>query len=117
MLVANGLDVDRCEPVNPDIAIDARANGFAASGGVLNCVKASLPADYPLNGLVVNGIDKAAIRLLKSLPTNPQGNFVEVMSCEGGCIGGCNVIANPKVGQRQIADYVLKNTPIKETTV
>jgi len=115
MLVAKGLDVDRCVPVEPDVTIDARANGFAASGGVMNCVKAALPAGFPLNGLVVNGIDKAAIRLLKSLPANPQGNFVEVMSCEGGCIGGSNVIANPKIGQRQIADYVLKNTLIKET--
>ena len=117
MLVAKGLDVDRCEPIEPDKKINALANSFAASGGVAGCVKAKLPKGYPLQELVINGIDKASIRILKTLPKSPQGNLVEVMSCEGGCINGCNVIANPKVGLRQINDFVLKNTKIEETIV
>lgn len=115
MLVAKGIDIDKCEPLEPNKQIYALANSFATSGGVAGCVKAILPKDYPLQALVINGIDKTSIRTLKSLPKTPQGNFVEVMSCEGGCINGCNSIANPKVGLRQINDYVLKNTNIEET--
>jgi len=115
LLVAKGLDIDRCEPIEPNRSIDALANSFAASGGVAGCVKAKLPESYPLQPLIINGIDKVSIRTLKSLPKTPQGNLVEVMSCEGGCINGCNVIANPKVGLRQINDFVLKNTKVEET--
>ena len=28
--------------------------------------------------------------------------MVEVMACEGGCVNGCNVIANPKIATRQV---------------
>ena len=28
--------------------------------------------------------------------------MVEVMACEGGCVNGCNVVANPKVATRQV---------------
>lgn len=115
LLVAKGLDIDRCEPIEPNRNINALANSFAASGGVAGCVKAKLPESFPLQPLIINGIDKVSIRTLKSLPKTPQGNFVEVMSCEGGCINGCNVIANPKVGLRQINDFVLKNTMVEET--
>ncbi|HUH43796.1 MAG TPA: [Fe-Fe] hydrogenase large subunit C-terminal domain-containing protein, partial [Treponemataceae bacterium] len=38
--------------------------------------------------------------------TEDTPNLIEVMSCEGGCIAGPSVIANPKVAAIQLKKYV-----------
>jgi iron only hydrogenase large subunit-like protein len=43
------------------------------------------------------------LKELKSLPDTTTANMIEVMACEGGCVNGCNVIANPKTAMRQVA--------------
>ena len=39
---------------------------------------------------------------MKGFPKACAANMIEVMACEGGCVGGCNTIANSKVAARQI---------------
>ena len=39
---------------------------------------------------------------MKRLPKSSEFNFVEVMMCEGGCIGGPNTLSNPRVALRQL---------------
>lgn len=100
-LVAAGIDLKSIEPLNPDYIPVGEARGFASSGGVVKAIKA-LNSSIPVNELIINGIDKQSIRLLQSLPKNCNANFVEVMTCENGCIGGCNVISNPKLALKQL---------------
>jgi iron only hydrogenase large subunit-like protein len=50
-------------------------------------------------------LDKATIRTLKGYVKSCPGNFVEVMSCQGGCVNGCDVIANPRVATRQVDNF------------
>lgn len=111
MMVAHGVEITSATDECIDGEITNVARGFGSSGGVTNAVKAYAPYAR-IEPIIINGIDKAQIRSLKALPQSCEGNFVEVMSCEGGCIGGCNVIANPKVALRQI-DELMKRSRIK----
>ena len=65
-----------------------------------------MPGDYKdrIKPVVINGIDKQAIRDLRGYAKSCPGNMVEVMACEGGCVNGCNVIANPKIAARQVKE-------------
>jgi len=111
MMVAHGVEIANAteEVISNDITNVAR--GFGYSGGVTNAVKAYAP-HAQVEPVIINGIDKAQIKMLKTFPQSCSGNFVEVMSCEGGCVAGCNVIANPKIALRQI-DELMKRSKIK----
>jgi iron only hydrogenase large subunit-like protein len=75
--------------------------GFAASGGVLEAVKSKLPEDIDIKPTVFNGIDRKALKQLKVLKKTGKFNFVEGMSCEGGCLGGCYMDVKPMVTQKR----------------
>lgn len=88
MIVAFGIDLGKV----PDN--EARHNqktldrGFALSGGVAAAVKAERP-DIKIGETMINGIDKKTIGILKAYARGKApSNFIEVMSCEGGCING-----------------------------
>lgn len=100
-LIAAGIDLNNIETDTIDNIPPAEARAFGASGGVTLSVKA-LAKSANIKDMQISGIDKAAIRMLKTFPKNPTANFVEVMTCEGGCINGCNVISNPRIAQRQL---------------
>ena len=86
--------------VSPEAS--AEAWGFAQTGGVLEAVKKQIGEGIELKPLVINGIDKKSIELLGTLPKGNQYNFVEGMSCEGGCVGGCYMNIKPQVAQTRI---------------
>ncbi|QKG79551.1 monomeric [FeFe] hydrogenase [Tenuifilum thalassicum] len=100
-LVAAKIDLNAVEPAIISNVPTAEARGFAASGGVTNALK-SVANGLDINEMIVNGIDKSVVRQLKSFVKSPTANFVEVMTCEGGCIGGCNVVSNPRVALKQL---------------
>lgn len=100
-LVAAEIDVNEVLPELPQGSAITDSRGYGASAGVFTAVK-SKAGDYPIHEIIVNGVDKKVLRMLKSLPKKCDGNFVEVMMCEGGCIGGPNTISNPCVVLRQL---------------
>lgn len=108
-LVARQLDLNTIEPLEGDYQPAAEALGFAASGGVATAVKKAA-GQLMVNELLINGIDKAALRQLKALPQQSTHNFVEVMTCENGCIGGCNAVTNPRLAAKKIQE-AMKNAP------
>lgn len=104
MLLACDIDLYNLpvEETQNTITGSAGAWGFAATGGVLDAVKQHLPADLDLKPLVINGLDKKSIRMLSTLKKGNQYNFVEGMSCEGGCVGGCYMSIKPQIAQNRI---------------
>ena len=41
------------------------------------------------------------------------GNFVEVMSCEGGCIAGPGTLGNPRIAKKQLNALLDESPPIQ----
>ncbi len=92
----NDVDLERNEANN-------FSRKYAYSGGVTNAVMQLLPPDATMVPEHIQGIDRQTVKMLKKLPTTPQAfNFLEVMSCENGCVGGCSTLAKPTVAKRQI---------------
>jgi len=73
----------------------------------VNAVKSLLPAGIEINPIVFNGVGKKDIRELKKISrAKGKENFVEVMMCEEGCVGGCNTLAKRKIAKRQIGNML-----------
>ncbi|HOO83269.1 MAG TPA: monomeric [FeFe] hydrogenase [Prolixibacteraceae bacterium] len=98
------LDIDFVNINNEASKIEAGTDawGFAMSGGVLGAVKNKLPQAANIKPLVINGIDKKAIKQLKLVKKQSQFNFIEGMSCEGGCLGGCYMNVKTVIAQKRM---------------
>jgi len=108
LFVAADIDLGDLEPLQSPDPAERKARGFAASGGVAAAVLASgdSSAEAPKT-LAVNGITKQGMKLMETWAARPpEADLVEVMACEGGCVGGPCVIATPRLAQIELAKFV-----------
>ncbi len=99
MFEAMEIKVDELEEVALDYEPDAYSRGYAAGCGVTAAILHESGADSGNSPVEVHGksiisLDKKTMRLLKLYAEGKlPGNFLEVMACEGGCVGGpCSVV-------------------------
>lgn len=90
MFEARGVEPSELEGVPVD---ECSAYGwrFAASGGVSGAVAQALKeqgSQFPLKAVPCSGVDECRAALLKAGKGILDGNFIEGMICEGGCIRG-----------------------------
>lgn len=105
MFIANGVNPMEPSELLLDTAINPTSRGYAATAGVMHAVAVEIGDRVEVRPIVIDGITKQSIRDLKGYAKSCPGNMVEVMACEGGCVNGCNVIANPKIATRQVKEY------------
>lgn len=106
LFVANGVNPMERSELRLDETINPTSRGYAATAGVMHAVAVEIGDRAEVRPIVIDGITKQSIRDLRGYAKSCPGNMVEVMACEGGCVNGCNVIANPKVATRQVKEYV-----------
>ena len=101
---ATDMDLESLEPTALDPNIAGHGRGFAMINGVTASVKATAPDPNVIKEVIIDGLNKQVIRQLKQYAKDGKcpGNFIEVMSCPGGCVNGCDTINNPKTAARQI---------------
>lgn len=104
MFIAYGVNASQDSDYVKDNSIDPSSRGYAASAGVMGAVAKAVGERAEIKPIVIDGISKQTIRELRGYVKACPGNMIEVMACEGGCVNGCNVIANPKVATRQVQE-------------
>ena len=106
MFIAHQIQITECEAEEYVVESSKHARNFGFTGGVAESVKASLRDENIVNPCVINGLNKETIRQLKkyALAGECEGgcNLIEVMCCEGGCIGGNATVNNQKMAKKQI---------------
>ncbi|MCF7848500.1 MAG: monomeric [FeFe] hydrogenase [Kiritimatiellales bacterium] len=111
MLVGARIDVLECTDSPADSFAHREGRGFAASGGVTRAIQATAPAKAALKPLLVDGIDRKMLSQMRVWANKScSGNFVEVMSCTGGCIAGPGTVGNPNTARKQL-DSSLEKSP------
>ena len=95
-----------------------QARNFGFTGGVAESVKKALPNEDLVKPCVINGLNKESIRQLKKYATTGECeggcNLVEVMCCEGGCIGGNATLNNPKTAKKLIDNFTKNSEDIQK---
>lgn len=100
LLAGRNIDLQGQAPWHLERPAEASARNYARSCGVSAAVLAELQrsnpalADFKLDVQTINGIDKKTARALRlHAAGKAPGNFLEVMSCQGGCVGGpCSLV-------------------------
>ncbi len=93
LAVFDALEIvpEDCKESDYTIIPSQEGRNFAVTSGVASAVKTHLKDNPTLKPYCINGITKKSIKELKKMAANGScetGNLVEVMSCEGGCVGG-----------------------------
>lgn len=103
LFVAMGIEIGE----QAEEAIDAPAGlwgrSFAWAGGVSGAVGARLPSSVAFKPVKLDGLTKEGMKTLRAWAEGAHdGNLLEVMACQGGCVAGPSVITNPKVALAQL---------------
>nr|WP_318693277.1 monomeric [FeFe] hydrogenase [uncultured Treponema sp.] len=115
LFIAKKIDVSKMETAPGTIIPTASGRNFAKSGGVLDAVAMRLSDKTSLRPAKINGLTKTGMKMLNAyglinsgkIPAKPDTpNLIEVMACEGGCIGGPSIRKNVKQAETQLDKYV-----------
>ena len=114
LFVAKKIEIIECEESKYEKESSKQARRFGYSGGVAESVKASLKDESMIHPCIINGLNKDTIKQLKKCAacgqTEDGSNIIEVMCCEGGCIGG-NAAMNNQRSAKKLIDTLAENSP------
>ncbi|MDR2427226.1 MAG: monomeric [FeFe] hydrogenase [Endomicrobium sp.] len=111
MINAKGINLVSCKEEKTSTLTTKEALKFGIRGGVINAIKrySGNNADL-IKGEMISGLNKKNILKLKSYTKGHNvGNLIEVMCCDGGCVGGCNVLCDVYTATKQINKYADEN--------
>ena len=116
LFVAAGIEPANLEGMQLRRDADPYARGFATSCGVSAAIlNERKKSEGEASGLpeiksnFINGLDLKALRQLKLYASGKiPGNFLEVMACQGGCVGGPSALGQAKIAAKAVADLVNK---------
>ncbi len=111
--IARGIEISELSENEFDSPISTGVGrGFPISGGVVEAIKYYVSeicgeeASDELKPFKIDGLNKKNISILKRIAKSENDfNFVEVMACEDGCVGGPGVISNPNLCGRKVESY------------
>ncbi len=102
--VANEIDIPALEGVPFDNAPSKEGRGFAVTGGVAHAVEAYTPDSAGIKAISINGLSSKAMKMLEMYADQKlkNGNLIEVMACEGGCVAGPGAMATQQTASRAV---------------
>lgn len=118
LFIAKKIQIMDLEESNYTVEASKQARNFGYSGGVAESVIKSLNDEDSVKPCVINGLNKDSIKQLKKYATCGECedgcNLVEVMCCEGGCIGGNATLNNQKAAKKLIDNFTQNSKDIKK---
>lgn len=107
LFVAKRIQIANLDGDKFRVEASKQGRNFGLTGGVAESVRASLRDEQMVKPCIINGLNKDSIRKLRNFAKTGECengcNLVEVMCCEGGCIGGNATLNNPKTAKKQIS--------------
>lgn len=99
------INLSHCEETAFDNPAFAEGRRFGITGGVSQAVKNANTGGCEIHPAIINGLTSKSLSQLKNCAKQrkcDEGNLLEVMICEGGCVGGAAVLAGVKNTTRKI---------------
>jgi len=104
-LVGAGIEISECDDFKIRPGITREARNYAWTGGVSEAVSTAF-AGAMVKAVQFDGINRRFPKELRLALNSAEPVLVEVMACEGGCLGGGSTVANAKAGRRQLDKFV-----------
>ncbi|MDR0428447.1 MAG: 4Fe-4S binding protein [Puniceicoccales bacterium] len=116
LCAAYDIDFATCDGQKFSHQSAREAREFSLSGGVSRAIQAAWRGETSIPKFVsINGIDRETLQKLRHYGSGgicEDGNMIEVMSCPGGCVGGCVTCRSTTLAQKQIKSYASEGNSI-----
>lgn len=109
LLKVKGVDVKKCQSEGFNIESSKQARNFAVTNGVVSAIAKALEKEDIVKPHIINGLNKDTINYLKKTVKEQQcqeGNLIEVMCCQGGCICGNATISSQMLANKRLKTLV-----------
>ena len=102
--VAHDIDICLLEGIELENPPSREGRGFAVAGGVAEAVAAYAPGTAGVQAVSIDGLSLKAMKMLEMYASGKfcDGNLVEVMACEGGCVAGAGAMATPLFASKAV---------------
>ena len=116
MFEASNIETSVLDEVELEGEAYSEGRGFALVGGVAGAVQNVADDPEAVKSVLVNGLSLEGLNQLRGYARNgcPEGNLVEVMTCEGGCINGAGVYTVPDKAHKAIVDFAGSSAHLKK---
>lgn len=114
LFVAKHIEIAGMEPTKIKTEASKEARNFGISGGVSESINIATGEKYEVKPVIINGLNKQTIKELKSFAQKEtcDGNLIEVMCCEGGCVGGNACLNNVKTATSTVREKTKESKSI-----
>lgn len=116
LLKGRNINIEECEETPFDKESSKQARNFGVITGVASAVESVLPENTQIKPCVINCLNKDTIKQLKKYAKDgccADGNLIEVMCCEGGCIGGNATMAQQRTAKKSLQTLLDKSEDLK----
>lgn len=115
LLQGRKINIEECEETQFDKESSKQGRNFGVIGGVANAVESVVSKKANIKPCVINCLNKDTIKQLKKYAKDgccADGNLIEVMCCEGGCIGGNATLAQQRTAKKSLQSLLDKSNDI-----
>ncbi len=116
LLTAKNINVEECEETGFETESSKQGRNFGVTGGVAGGVEKASDNCIEVKSCIINCLNKDTIKQLRKYAKDgicPDGNLIEVMCCEGGCIGGNATLEQQKTVRKLLQELIDKSSDIK----
>ena len=120
LFVACKIEILNCEEERFAFESSKQGRGFGVTTGVASAVRDASKNNDSVNLACINGLNRDTIKQLKKWAKDGkcnEGNLVEVMCCEGGCVGGNATINSVKIASKAINEFKTKSIDINDIEI
>lgn len=112
LITGRKIEISDCEERITENPPSKQGRAYAISGAVAGAVNHAMKNPEIMKPYIINGLDKDSIRDLKKFAKTsscPDCNIIEVMACNGGCLGG-NANITPEKKAKKSIEILLKES-------
>lgn len=116
LILGKHINIEECEETPFDKESAKQARNYGVIGGVASAVESVLEEHTSVKPCIINCLNKDTIKQLKKYAKDgscADGNLIEVMCCEGGCIGGNAVLAQQRTAKKSLQTLLDKSNDLK----
>jgi len=115
LLEGRKIVVEECEETSFDKESSKQGRNFGVTGGVASAVEKVTSENVEIKPCIINCLNRDTIKQLKKYAKEgccSDGNLIEVMCCEGGCIGGNATLEQQRVARKSLQTLLDKSSDI-----
>ncbi len=116
LFIAKKIEIAECDEDRTDSESSKQARNFGNTAGVAEAVKSVLKDKEQVKPYIISGLTKETAKELKKFVKDkkcPDCNLVEVMCCEGGCVGGNATLNLPRIARKQLKTLLDESQDLK----